>query len=106
MLGRGVYGRPWFAAQLERSLNDNAPTAEPGRDRRLGIVLDHYRDALGFYGERVGSKMFRKHLGWYVEQAPWPACAQARREAKARLCRLEDPREVEAELMQLWLRAA
>jgi tRNA-dihydrouridine synthase B len=106
MLGRGVYGRPWLAAALERGLACDAANEEPGREDRLGVVLDHYRDTLEFYGERIGSKMFRKHLGWYVEQAPWPACAQARRDAKARLCRIESPAEVEAGLAELWLKAA
>lgn len=107
MLGRGVYGRPWLAAALERGLGDAAAVdAEPGREERLGVVLEHYRDTLEFYGERIGSKMFRKHLGWYVEQAPWPASAESRRAAKARLCRIERPVEVEAELAELWLQAA
>ncbi len=47
--------------------------------------------------------MFRKHLGWYIEQAPWPADPLERRAAKARLCRLETPEEVEAALIDLWL---
>jgi nifR3 family TIM-barrel protein len=106
MLGRGVYGRPWLAAQLERGLADEAANEEPGREDRLGLVIDHYRDTLRFHGDRIGSKMFRKHLGWYVEQAPWPACARARRDAKARLCRLESPADVEAGLSELWLKAA
>jgi nifR3 family TIM-barrel protein len=106
MLGRGVYGRPWLAAQLEDGLAGQTAPEEPGREDRLGVVLDHYRDTLEFYGERIGLKMFRKHLGWYVEQAPWPACAQARRAAKARLCRIEAPAEVEASLAELWLKAA
>ena len=38
--------------------------------------------------------MFRKHLGWYIEQAPWPNDPLERRSAKARLCRLETPLEV------------
>ena len=103
MLGRGVYGRPWAAAAIERALNDDEPFAEPGRDERLGIVIDHFRDSLEFYGGgSLGLKMFRKHLGWYVEQAPWPACPLERRQAKARLCRLDDPLDVERELAQLW----
>jgi len=103
MLGRGIYGRPWIAASIEGALNDDRPFAEPDREERLGIVLDHFRDSIAFYGGgSLGLKMFRKHLGWYVEQAPWPACAQARREAKARLCRLDDPLDVERELGQLW----
>ena len=65
-------------------------------------MLEHFREALAFYGERLGLKTFRKHLGWYVEQAPWPGDAAARRAAKARLCRLEAPLEVEQELTALW----
>jgi tRNA-dihydrouridine synthase B len=57
---------------------------------------------LEFYGEVLGLRMFRKHLGWYVEQAPWPADPGDRRTAKARLCRLERPEEVEEELAILW----
>jgi nifR3 family TIM-barrel protein len=106
MLGRGVYGRPWLAAQLERGLAGEAPAPEPDAEQRLARVLDHFRDALAFYGDRLGLKIFRKHLGWYVEQAPWPADPAQRRAAKARLCRLEAPAEVEAGLEALWLRQA
>jgi hypothetical protein len=48
--------------------------------------------------------MFRKHLGWYIEQAPWPADPQHRRQAKARICRLDDPAAVEQEMAGLWRR--
>jgi len=47
-------------------------------------------------------KIFRKHLAAYVEQAPWPANPETRREARGVLCRLEDPRAVERGLAQLW----
>jgi len=103
MLGRGVQGRPWLAAALDQALRDAEPDAAPDVDERLGIVLDHFRQSLAFYGDRLGLKMFRKHLGWYVEQAPWPETAEARRAAKAELCRLETPAEVEAALASLWL---
>lgn len=105
MLGRGVYGRPWLAAAIERSLAGLAPFEEPHAAARLAIVLEHMAASLAFYGERLGLRMFRKHLGWYVEQAPWPACPAARRTAKAALCRLDDPRAVERELTALWTEA-
>ena len=76
--------------------------AEPDAEARLAIVVDHLRDTAAFYGERVGLKTFRKHLGWYVEAAPWPVDAAERREAKSRLCRLETAAEVEAALAALW----
>lgn len=103
MLGRGVYGRPWLAAALDGALAGGAALQEPDARARLDLVLDHFRETLAFYGDRLGLKIFRKHLGWYVEQAPWPADAADRRAAKARLCRLETPAEVEAGLSALWL---
>lgn len=103
MLGRGVYGRPWLAAHLERALIDGAQLQEPDREERLTIVLEHLRASADFYGLPLGLKMFRKHLGWYIEQAPWPADPLERRAAKARLCRLETLEEVEAALTDLWL---
>jgi nifR3 family TIM-barrel protein len=101
MVGRGVYGRPWIAAQLEAELAGGAFIA-PDASARLTIALAHFRDALRFYGERLGLKVFRKHLASYVEQAPWPADPEARRQARGRLCRLESPAEVEYALIELW----
>jgi tRNA-dihydrouridine synthase B len=102
MLGRGVYGRPWLAAHLERALADGTTLAEPGPEDRLAIVIEHLSASLAFYGSRLGLRMFRKHLGWYVEQAPWPPEPQARRAARSALCRLDDPVDVAAGLAQLW----
>ncbi|MEN5114272.1 tRNA dihydrouridine synthase DusB [Brevundimonas diminuta] len=102
MLGRGVYGRPWLAAHLERALADGTRLQEPDREERLAIVIEHLRASVAFYGLPLGLKMFRKHLGWYIEQAPWPADPAQRRAAKARLCRLETPDEVETALATLW----
>jgi nifR3 family TIM-barrel protein len=104
MLGRGVYGRPWLAAHLERALNDDRPIPEPDRKERLAIVVEHLRASVAFYGLPLGLRMFRKHLGWYIEQAPWPADPQHRRQAKARICRIEEPEAVEAAMTDLWRR--
>ena len=101
MVGRGVYGRPWIAAQLEAEL-DGRPFEEPDAEARLTIALAHFRDALDFYGARIGLKVFRKHLAAYIEQAPWPASPEARRAARGELCRLEDPLAVERGLIALW----
>jgi nifR3 family TIM-barrel protein len=101
MVGRGVYGRPWIARQIEAELAGEAFEA-PESGARLAIALDHFRDSLRFYGDRLGLKIFRKHLAAYIEQAPWPAEPQARRAARSELCRLEEPGAVEAGLIRLW----
>jgi len=103
MVGRGVYGRPWIAAQIEAELAGKA-YREPEPEARLAIVVEHFRDSLAFYGERLGLKIFRKHLAAYIEQSPRPGSAEVRREARSRLCRLEDPAAVERGLEELWTR--
>jgi nifR3 family TIM-barrel protein len=101
MVGRGVYGKPWVAAEIEAALSGQAFVA-PGVEARLAIALEHFRESLAFYGDRLGLRIFRKHLAAYIEKAPWPADPAVRREARARLCRLEDAGEVEAALTALW----
>jgi len=102
MLGRGVYGRPWLAARLEAGLNGDTGPDAPDRTGRLALVIDHMQASLDFYGYPLGLKMFRKHLGWYIEQAPWPGDPADRRAAKARLCRMDDPEAVARSLSELW----
>jgi len=104
MIGRGAYGRPWIPAAIDRALAGNATIAEPGLVERLAIVLEHLADSLRFYGDALGLKIFRKHLGWYIEQAPCPTSADARRAARSMLCRMDSAGDVEAALNRLWLR--
>jgi tRNA-dihydrouridine synthase len=101
MIGRGAYGRPWIAAQIQAGLDGKA-MPEPDLDARLTIALSHLSETLAFYGDRLGLRIFRKHLGWYVEGASAPRDAAGRRAAKAALCRLEEPGAVEAGLVRLW----
>lgn len=105
MVGRGVYGRPWIAPWIEAGLSGGV-FEEPGRDARLGVVLDHLAESLSFYGDRTGLKVFRKHLSAYVDEAATPADPMVRLEARRRLCRMDDPREVERGLTELWMMEA
>ena len=102
MIGRGAYGRPWIAAGLDRALASGGEAAEPPPGERLAIALEHFRASLRFYGDAWGLKIFRKHLGWYVEKALYPADPLIRRAEKARLCQITSPGEVEKALIALW----
>ena len=75
---------------------------EPDIDARLAIVIGHFERSLAFHGDHHGVKIFRKHLGWYIEAAPWPVDASQRRAAKAALCRLDRPSEIISGLTALW----
>ena len=102
MIGRGAYGRPWIAAALDKALDGNMDAGEPDLACRLGIALEHFTDTLRFYGDALGLKIFRKHLGWYVEQALMPSDPSVRRAAKARLCQIDNANGVESALAALW----
>jgi nifR3 family TIM-barrel protein len=102
MIGRGAYGRPWIAAAIDRALAANDDAKEPDLVERLTIVLDHLADSLRFYGDALGLKIFRKHLGWYIEQAPCPTTPEARRAARGALCRMDAASDVETALAALW----
>jgi nifR3 family TIM-barrel protein len=101
MIGRGIYGRPWFAAHLGQALNDNMPLRGIGLAERADILLEHMDMSLDFYGIPTGLRMFRKHLGAYIEASTHHADAMVRRQDKARLCRLDDPYAVTAEIRAL-----
>lgn len=102
MIGRGVYGRPWIAGAIEATLEGRS-FVEPDAETRLLIALTHFRRSLDFYGLPLGLKMFRKHLASYIDAAPWPETAEARRAARSSLCRLDEPERVESALTRLWL---
>jgi tRNA-dihydrouridine synthase B len=102
MIGRGAYGRPWIAGTLDNALKGHADISEPDVASRLGIALQHFTDTLRFYGDALGLKIFRKHLGWYVEQALYPADPLLRRATKSRLCQIDNAQGVESALAALW----
>jgi nifR3 family TIM-barrel protein len=102
MIGRGSYGRPWIAYAIDRALRTGGKLHEPDLHRRLEIALDHLADSVRFYGDAIGLKIFRKHLGWYIEHAPWPLSPESRRAARAHLCRLDSASAVESALATLW----
>jgi nifR3 family TIM-barrel protein len=106
MIGRGAYGQPWIAAELDRALYTDTPMVEPDIASRLGIALEHFTDTLRFYGDALGLKIFRKHLGWYVEKALCPADPALRRATKARLCQIDNAGGVESALAALWSNSA
>lgn len=72
MVGRGAGGQPWLPAMIAHALfGSPAPHVPTGRDL-VEMVLEHRDASLSFYGEKLGRKVIRKHLGWYMDQAETP----------------------------------
>ncbi|MDF1608933.1 tRNA dihydrouridine synthase DusB [Hoeflea sp. YIM 152468] len=62
MVGRAARGQPWICGELAGS--DEVPA---GAAARQAVALAHYRMMISHYGEDVGVRHARKHIGWYLE---------------------------------------
>ncbi len=72
MVGRGAQGRPWMLAQISSDLwGAPAPHIPQGGDL-IDMVQGHYAAMLSFYGQDLGVRVARKHLGWYMDDARTP----------------------------------
>lgn len=65
MIGRGVYGKPWFISQVVHYLQTGVELPEPSLSDQLNIILEHYDSMIEYYGYDGGMKLARKHIGWY-----------------------------------------
>jgi nifR3 family TIM-barrel protein len=69
MVGRGAQGRPWQLQQIAHDLFDaEAPDIPEGR-ALADMISGHYEAMLSFYGASLGTRVARKHLGWYMDEA-------------------------------------
>jgi len=73
MVGRGAYGKPWFLGQLMHWFSKGKALPEPDLAMQYAILDEHYRDMLTLYGEDVGVRVARKHIGWYTKGLPGSA---------------------------------
>src|SRR3989338_2814813 len=64
MVGRGVYGKPWFLRQVSHFLKTGEKLSSPPLQTQKSLVLEHFEDMLSHYGEYLGLLMARKHLGF------------------------------------------
>lgn len=72
MIGRGIQGAPWRLAEIAHGLGfGRRPVVPVGADF-VSMVRDHYEATLSFYGDALGARVIRKHLGWYMDHAGTP----------------------------------
>jgi tRNA-dihydrouridine synthase B len=87
MLGRAAQGRPWIFREIAHYLATGAELAPPEPAEIRDIMLGHLDQLYAFYGEPMGVRVARKHIGWYLKTL---AGAKAFRE---RVLRVETGRE-------------
>jgi tRNA-dihydrouridine synthase B len=67
MIGRGAYGKPWLLAQVMHWWRTGQAMPTPGFDEQYEVLVEHYSAMLELYGRDVGTKVARKHIGWYTK---------------------------------------
>ena len=67
MIGRGAYGKPWLLGQFMHWFKSGERLPDPDIATQYAILDEHYRDMMKLYGEDVGVKVARKHVGWYTK---------------------------------------
>ncbi len=73
MIGRGCYGRPWFAAHAAHYLCTGIRLPEPPLAAQQAVLRNHYDAMLVHYGTDAGLRLARKHVSWYSRGLPGSA---------------------------------
>jgi tRNA-dihydrouridine synthase B len=70
MIGRAAQGRPWLCGQIADYLRNGAYAPDPRADELQQILQGHLHNLHEFYGEPMGVRIARKHVGWYLATRP------------------------------------
>jgi tRNA-dihydrouridine synthase B len=66
MIGRAAQGRPWLPGQVAHFLATGAELPDPSLAEQQELMLEHVAELHRFYGEVLGPRIARKHVGWYL----------------------------------------
>ena len=66
MVGRAAQGRPWIFRAIVAYLRDGRLINPPTVAEAKSVLLAHLQHHYDFYGEFMGVRTARKHIGWYV----------------------------------------
>ncbi|TXS89005.1 tRNA dihydrouridine synthase DusB [Parahaliea maris] len=81
MIGRAAQGRPWLCGQIAAWLERGEHLPDPSMAMQWQIIREHLSALHDFYGEFMGVRIARKHVGWYLQQHP--SLASRRRDFNA-----------------------
>jgi tRNA-dihydrouridine synthase B len=66
MVGRAAQGRPWIFREIDYYLRTGQHLPAPLVDEVRALMDEHLRGHYAFYGDYLGVRTARKHIGWYV----------------------------------------
>ncbi len=84
LIGRAAQGRPWIFRETEHYLRTGELLPALQLNEVEQILLEHLAALHAFYGDVMGVRIARKHVGWYLATLP------GAKEFRAQFNRLED----------------
>ncbi len=70
MIGRAAQGNPWIFREIKHFLDNGDILAPPMLSEVRNVLLNHLENLYDFYGEFMGVRIARKHIGWYCKHHP------------------------------------
>jgi len=67
MIGRAAQGRPWICREIDHYLRTGEYLPAPLVEEVRELMNEHLPAHYAFYGEYLGVRTARKHIGWYVQ---------------------------------------
>ncbi|WP_218354176.1 tRNA dihydrouridine synthase DusB [Alteromonas lipotrueiana] len=68
MIGRGAQGNPWIFKQILHFLKTGEHLSLPPLSEQHQVLHEHVANVQAFYGEVMGVRIARKHVGWYLAE--------------------------------------
>jgi len=78
MIGRAAQGRPWIFREIAHFLETGAKLPPPEVSEIREVLTAHLHDLYAFYGYERGTRVARKHIGWYTKGLKNSAVFRAR----------------------------
>jgi len=89
MIGRAAQGHPWIFREVAHFLATGERLAEPSHAEVESVLSEHLEGLYALYGEQVGVRVARKHIGWYLDAHPggreFRACVMTSTDAREQL---------------------
>ena len=70
MIGRAAQGRPWIFSEINHYLRTGEYLPAPSTGQVSQWLEGHLHNLYNFYGEYMGVRIARKHIGWYCRTQP------------------------------------
>ncbi len=67
MIGRGAQGNPWIFQEINHYLTTGTKLAPVSNTEVHETLLGHVQALHQFYGDFLGVRIARKHIGWYLK---------------------------------------